>query len=170
MIPLVVLFYFLQIPTSKALMKIKKSIKVATDKRVNVMSQLIQGVRTIKMYGWEEPLIHKAREARQVECRRFCKQYVLRGVVDSFFKNAGMFLYIPIFLVKVFSGEILQQAAIFTAMNMMDILATTSIFKFNFAVNSSTEYQTVINRLQEILVLQEKQVEDQEHSGPRIHC
>lgn len=149
----VVFFYFMQIPTSKFLVKIKKRIKSSTDKRLNIINQIIQGIRTIKLYGWEVPLFNRAKNARKVECLRFCKQYTMRGIIDSAFKNAGTVLYLPVLLMKVYNGELLQAAIIFSVMNLLDNLAAISIFKFNFAVNNSTEYTTVIKRLQDVLVL-----------------
>ena len=102
---MIAVFYILQFPINKYLVTIRLSIAEATDRRLNVINKLILGMRTIKSYAWEEPIIKSAKEARQVECRRFLKQYCVKGTSDGIFRNAAILLWMSVILFKVFSGE-----------------------------------------------------------------
>lgn len=144
---LVIVFYLIEIPASRFLVKIKRKIKFATDKRLNVINQLIQGIRTIKLYGWEEPMLDRAKAARKVECMRFCKQFAFRGFINAAFNNVNTILYLPVILVPLYNGQLLEAATIYSSLNALDMLANNSISRFNSAVNNLMEYITVIKRL-----------------------
>ena len=42
---------------------------VASDKRVALMNEILNSIRLIKMYAWEEPFIEKIKGLRSVEIR-----------------------------------------------------------------------------------------------------
>ena len=131
------------------------SIAEATDRRLNVINKLILGMRTIKSYAWEEPIINNAKEARRVECRRFLKQFCVKGTSDGIFRNAQTLMWMSVILIKVFKGEPLVASQIFTAMNMLSGLGFTTIFFLNLSMNAAAEYTTVIKRVEQVLLLEE---------------
>lgn len=96
--------YFLQIPINLFLVKIRLLIARATDTRLNLINKLILGIATIKMYSWEEPLIEGAKKARHVECRRFLRQFLMKGVSDALYRNVRVLLWMPVILAKVLDG------------------------------------------------------------------
>lgn len=101
----IVFVYFLQFPINKYLVKIRLSIAGASDTRLNVINKLILGMRTIKTYAWEDPIIKNAQDARRVECRRIFKQYFVKGLSDGIFRNSVILLWMPVILIKVAFGE-----------------------------------------------------------------
>ena len=48
---------------------IRRRVVVAADKRVALMNEILNSIRLIKMYAWEEPFIEKIRGLRSVEIR-----------------------------------------------------------------------------------------------------
>lgn len=100
----IAIFYFLQIPINLFLVKIRILIAKATDTRLNLINKLILGIATIKMYSWEEPLIEGAQKARKVECRRFVRQFIVKGVSDGLYRNVRVILWVPVILAKVLQG------------------------------------------------------------------
>ena len=133
----VIFVYFLQFPINRYLVKIRLSIAQASDRRLNVINKLILGMRTIKSYAWEDPIINNARDARRVECRRFYKQFCVKGVSDGVFRNSVTLLWMPVILIKVAMGEKLVASSLFSAMNMLGSLGFTTIFFLNLGMNSA---------------------------------
>ena len=93
--------YFLQIPINLFLVKIRLLIARATDARLNLINKLILGISTIKMYSWEEPLIEGAKKARKLECRRFAKSFLMKGLSDGLYRNVRVLLWMPVIVAKV---------------------------------------------------------------------
>ena len=112
-------------------------------------------MRTIKSYAWEDPIIKNAKDARHIECRRFFKQFCVKGASDGIFRNSVTLLWMPVILIKVAQGEELVASSLFSAMNMLASLGFTTIFFLNLGMNSAAEYSTVIKRIQEVLLLDE---------------
>ena len=48
---------------------IRRRVVVAADKRVALMNEILNSIRLIKMYAWEEPFIEKIKGLRSVEIR-----------------------------------------------------------------------------------------------------
>ncbi len=151
----IVLTYFLQLPINLFLVKTRLLIAKASDSRLNVINKLILGIRTIKTYSWEDPIITSAKRSRRVECRRFLSQFAMKGATDGLYRNIRVLLWLPVILAKVWSGELLLASSIFTVMNMLGSLGFATIFRINLAMNSVAEYTTVMNRIQEVLLLEE---------------
>lgn len=135
------------------LVKIRLLIASATDTRLNLINKLILGIATIKMYSWEEPLIEGAKKARRVECRRFLKSFIMKGLSDGLYRNVRVVMWMPVILAKVWEGELLLASSIFVMMNMMGTLGFNTIFRINLAMNSVAEYSTVLKRIEEVLLL-----------------
>ncbi len=166
---MVVVVYFLQFPLNRYLVSIRLSIAKASDRRLNVINKLILGIRTIKTYAWEEPIIKNAQHARHVECRRFLKQFCVKGCSDGIFRNSVVLLWMPVILIKVYMGDELVASSLFTAMNMLASLGFTTIFFLNLGMNSAAEYSTVIKRIQEVLLLADIKPDSPTiTSGPRV--
>ena len=104
MLIVIFIFYFLQIPINLFLVKMRLLIARATDTRLNLINKLILGISTIKIYSWEEPLIEGVKKARRLECRRFLKQFIMKGVSDGLYRNVRIMLWMPVILVQVLQG------------------------------------------------------------------
>ena len=48
---------------------IRRRAVVASDKRVALMNEILNSIRLIKMYAWEEPFIEKIKGLRSAEIR-----------------------------------------------------------------------------------------------------
>ena len=45
--------------------QLRTKISVLSDKRVNTMNSIISGIRTVKMYAWEEPFMERVQRIRR---------------------------------------------------------------------------------------------------------
>ena len=144
------------------MVRARLAIGQATDRRLNLVNKLILGIQTIKNYFWEEPIIHRIRSSRRVECRGLLRLFFWKGFSDGIFRNANLILSFPIILVPLAHGQPLVASTIFTAISLLDNIALTSVKNLNMGVNSMADYYSVIKRAEQVLLLEEK--ENQPHS------
>ncbi|KAG9063667.1 hypothetical protein KI688_003778 [Linnemannia hyalina] len=57
--------------------KIQESLMETRDRRVGLMSELLQGIRMIKFFAWEKKIQKKIMEVRDQELRRFVRLYII---------------------------------------------------------------------------------------------
>jgi ABC-type bacteriocin/lantibiotic exporter with double-glycine peptidase domain len=69
--------------------QLKKGVKI-TDKRVRLTTEVLQGIRLIKAYGWEAFYTHQITLLRQREIQRIRKSSVAVSWLVS------MFSFIPV--------------------------------------------------------------------------
>ena len=73
----------------------------ASDRRLNLINKLIQGIQTVKNYVWEDPIIYNALKARRVECRRFLSLYFWKCLSEGITRNSNALLGLPIVLIPL---------------------------------------------------------------------
>ena len=74
----------------------------ATDRRLNLINKLIQGIQVIKSYVWEKPIVERAQNSRKVECRRLLVFYFWKGLSEGLTRNTtNALLGLPIVLVPL---------------------------------------------------------------------
>ena len=59
-------------------------------------------------------------------------------------------------LVPLAQGKPLVASVVFTAISLTDSISYNSVRKFNYALSAAADYCSVITRLQEVLLLDEK--------------
>ncbi|KAF9135844.1 hypothetical protein BGW39_011433 [Mortierella sp. 14UC] len=57
--------------------KIQESLMETRDRRVGLMSELLQGIRMIKFFAWERKIHKKIMDVRDQELRRFIRLYII---------------------------------------------------------------------------------------------
>lgn len=58
---------------------VQEEIMRATDKRITLVQELLNSIRTLKMFAWEKPSIERIDEARRVELERVKKRAKVYG-------------------------------------------------------------------------------------------
>lgn len=53
---------------------VQEEIMKATDKRITLVQELLNSIRTLKMFAWEKPSMDRIGEARRVELERVKKR------------------------------------------------------------------------------------------------
>ena len=148
---------FIQIPLSSAVFRARLQIGEKTDRRLNLVNKLIQGIQTIKTYVWEEPIISKIQKARRAECRRFLTLYWWKGVSEGITKNTNLLLALPILLLPLARGKPLIASTIFPALGLADSLTEIVVKNLNYGINAAAIYYSVILRVEEVLLIPEKE-------------
>ncbi|KAK3818725.1 MAG: P-loop containing nucleoside triphosphate hydrolase protein [Benniella sp.] len=60
--------------------KIQEQMMETRDRRVGLMSELLQGIRMIKFFTWENNIRKKIMEVRDQELRRFVRLYIINAI------------------------------------------------------------------------------------------
>lgn len=60
---------------------IRKSLGEITDNRVKLMKNIIEGIRIVKLYGWDEGLLNLMYEFRNRECKKQSMKHIPRIVL-----------------------------------------------------------------------------------------
>lgn len=109
---------FIAIGTFKA----QKAMAQSTDLRNNLVNEALQGIKILKMYGWEDSYLERIQTLRADEMEK-CKTYTYKSAYMIF-----MFIGIPLMLnLSVFSvhyaldGD-MGPSTIFTAISLMGII------------------------------------------------
>jgi ATP-binding cassette subfamily C (CFTR/MRP) protein 4 len=91
----------IQICIGKKIGEIVHDINVLKDQRIKLYSEIIDGIRFIKIYGWEHAFSHFVKIARNEETREYLRYYVwssiAQGVAQTSVFWAGYLCYVGLF-------------------------------------------------------------------------
>ncbi|KAM8856472.1 ATP-binding cassette sub-family C member 4-like isoform 2-T2 [Spinachia spinachia] len=128
---------------------------VLTDDRIRTMSEVISGIRVIKMYGWEKPFAALVDEVRRREISKIMKSSYLRGLnMASFFVASKIIVFITV-CIYVLTGNQLSASRVFMAVSLYGAVRLTIALFFPFAVEKVSESLVSIRRIQNFLLLDE---------------
>ncbi|KZO90715.1 hypothetical protein CALVIDRAFT_542481 [Calocera viscosa TUFC12733] len=107
---------------SKLMIKYSTGLSAARDKRMSVMTELIQAIKFIKFFAWESQWIDRAMKARQEELSWLIKSFINMLMFRALFANVPALVSILSFLVYVAQGKELTVSTAFTAIALFDML------------------------------------------------
>lgn len=113
-----IILHLTQLPLSSAILRARLKIGAATDRRLNLLTNLIHGIQT--SYVWEDPILDRIQENRKLECRRFLKLYLVKGLSDGISRNASVLFALPIILVPLAEGRRLIVSSVLTALSLSE--------------------------------------------------
>ena len=106
-----------------ALNKTRKDKMVQTDSRVKLMNEILNGIRVIKYYAWENAFKEKVEEIRVIELRYLKKiAYIVAIGFSILFFSTPMILPIIIFYSYIKMGHSLDASRAFTTIALFNML------------------------------------------------
>eukprot|EP00898_Chlorokybus_atmophyticus_P007059 jgi/Chlat1/7354/Chrsp59S06974 len=141
----------------KKLAQLRRRQLVHMDERVKLTNEMLAGIRVIKLYAWEEPLIDTALEARSKEIGCLRKSAYVRACV------AGVLFVLPVFVAvasfamyaAVAKNEVTPATA-FTAIALFGILRFPLAF-LPFSFTQAIQAWVALKRLSKFLTAAEVQ-------------
>lgn len=160
----VVLFTFvpMQFFLGKRFAKFRSQIAVITDQRVSLLSQAIQGVRVMKMSGWEVEFSDRINEIRDEEVRTIQTASRYRALNEAIYFATSASVAVVIFVVHVLLGNELTPRDVFTTLTLINVVQFTMTKFFAYAVMSVSECYVSVHRIQQFFELPE--IEDIEET------
>ncbi|XP_023228582.1 multidrug resistance-associated protein 4-like [Centruroides sculpturatus] len=155
---LVIFLYLpIQIALSKVYSKLRLQAAVLGDERLNLLNEMIADMRLIKMYTWELPyvaLLEKIRMKEMKKIRMFLYasgiSYILAYPISKLFI---LLTYLAFFL----NGGQLNAEIIFVTMTFSMYMYRDVVGLFSQAVGYVAEILVSLKRIQDFLLLQERE-------------
>jgi len=147
----------LQTWVGKQFGKLRVRTASKTDKRIRLMNEIVNGMKVIKMYTWEKSFAKLVHEARKEEIDVVRNTSYYRAFNFSFFFTASRFILLCTFLVFGFTGEVLTAEKAFLCLSMFNTVRLSMTLFFPFAISQLGETRVSIKRIQDFLLLHERE-------------
>jgi ABC-type multidrug transport system fused ATPase/permease subunit len=102
--------------------RLSKALSKATDSRINLLSEIVNGIRAIKYGGWETSFLAQLNTARQNELLLVKKLTITRAFSSVIGQVTPSFVAVATILCYILSGNMLVTHKIFTALSLFDML------------------------------------------------
>ncbi|KAF9581339.1 hypothetical protein BGW38_001686 [Lunasporangiospora selenospora] len=149
-----VLFGPIQAKIVKMLSTLRGKSTVITDARVKLTQEVLQGIRVIKFYGWEEAFLKKLDDLRSKEL------HYVRWLLISRSGIAAVNLTVPVlaatltFVVYSAVGNELTPAIVFSSLSLFNIMRMPLIM-FPQVVSATVDAVVSIRRIEDVLLAEE---------------
>jgi len=159
-----ILYLPLTILIGSYLKKQRLSIGKCTDSRIKLITNLIEGMRIVKLYGWEEPFFELAKTHRANEIKEYRKKVLLQGISKSAFLCGQGLVLLVTFGIYVALGNELELNGAFAATAIL-LLAHQFITKnFSLAISLIFTLQAACARIAQTLTLDTIKEDSWKHS------
>ncbi|KAJ8331529.1 Transporter of the ATP-binding cassette (ABC) [Batrachochytrium dendrobatidis] len=111
-------------PLGKAIVTIQEKLMANTDKRINVINEMLQGIRIVKYFAWEEYFSAKIAEARAAELLSLFHLWSAWIGFGNIGSGSGLLVAFVTFAVyTLVAGKTLDVATAFTAVNLLHVVS-----------------------------------------------
>ena len=122
-IGLMVLVIPLNLYIAKSFTRAQKRIMAATDKRIHATNEVLQNIRIIKYFAWEQRFESTVNDKRQVELAALWKKYVLWSLAATVWSGVPIIITFVSFLIyTVVEKRPLKPSVAFPALSMFSLL------------------------------------------------
>ena len=125
-----------------------------TDQRVTGMKEIIDSIRLIKMYAWEEPFLDNILSMRDEELKSIFKSSLTQSAVLVVSPSISIVAGFGTFIVMTLAGIELDTTQAFTTLSIFSSLQF-SISTLTMSIKQMAEANVGFNRLHEFLQLEE---------------
>ena len=126
---------------AKAILYWERDRRVATDTKLHKVSQLVESIRHLRWYGWQDVWLNRIMEARQHELRLRIIVSIWRILIS--FTNtfaSGLFPVVAFYAYTVWAGKPLTVDIAFPALQLFTLLETNLRDLPNLIVRSPLYY------------------------------
>ncbi|EGV66898.1 hypothetical protein CANTEDRAFT_91487, partial [Yamadazyma tenuis ATCC 10573] len=110
---------------SKKMFAVRKSATVFTDQRVNYIKEVLNNLKIIKFYSWEEAYFKIISDVRTKEMDRLYVMQGMRNIVITFSSTLSTFASIAAFLVLYSTGSSKSNPAnIFSSISLFNVFSS----------------------------------------------
>ncbi|KNC82173.1 hypothetical protein SARC_05531 [Sphaeroforma arctica JP610] len=107
---------------AKMMMTCTQILKRHTDVRVGILTEILQGIRVIKLNAWEDSFIEKVGQVREDEMNVTKSLAIYKAINTFFLLSLPVFVSITTFTVYTATGNIVQANVVFPAIALFATL------------------------------------------------
>ncbi|EAR99877.2 ABC transporter family protein (macronuclear) [Tetrahymena thermophila SB210] len=129
------------------------------DQKVKIFSEMIQGIRIIKMYGWEKAFnsIINSYRNKEIVFTQINQLYVYLEQVISL--NGPLFVALFCFLlVDIFSENKLDTAIIFSTIELINLVSVNIMRNIGYGLNFIFDFKVLVQRYMSIMSIENVQM------------
>ena len=152
---LILLFVPFQSWIGKKFSQLRSETAKKTDIRIRIMSEIIQGIKVIKMYAWENSFAKLAADVRKEEIKIIQKTCLYKSINSIFFFCSSRIIMALIFSTYVFMGDILTAEKAFLTLAFYNVVKLSMTNFFPLAIQFISETSISIKRIQNFLLMEE---------------
>ena len=160
-----VLLLPINIAIAKQFSKIQKKIMAATDARIHSTNEVLQNVRIIKFFAWEERFGEIVNEKRAIELKALRNRYILWACAATIWYGAPIFItFLSFFIYTVIEKKDLIPSIAFTALSLFSLLRIP-LDQFADMLAHVQESKVSVDRVEEFLNEEETEKYTQVQDG-----
>ncbi|EAS02538.2 ABC transporter C family protein (macronuclear) [Tetrahymena thermophila SB210] len=128
-----------------------------TDQRVNLTKEVIEGIRLIKMYAWEEAFVHSIQTVRKLELKSILINIlitVLDFAVSTAFSVFSTFLLLY-FMYYYGDSSAIDSALLFSTLNLLNFIKNQVVQVIGYGTSGIMQLKVILNRMISVITLQE---------------
>ena len=152
-----VIFTVAMIPVNKMIAdvigKFSTKMMAAKDDRVKYMSEILQGIRVIKYFLWEEYFKHRVNQVRKSELKQLAGRKYMDAICVFLWAVTPVLISVTTFATYVLTGGQLTAAKVFTSIALFQML-TGPLNAFPWVLNGCVEAFVSIKRISKFLALE----------------
>ena len=95
---------------------LRKIVVKFTERRVKLINDVLQGIRIIKLYAWEESFLKLISNVRQKEMDCLNKEIIVKSINETLWNLTPILVAMSTFAVYAYSGREMKASVIFTAL------------------------------------------------------
>ncbi|XP_036147821.1 multidrug resistance-associated protein 4 [Monomorium pharaonis] len=138
--------------------KLRAMIAPLTDRRVQLMSELVAGIQVVKMYAWEKPFSKIVSVTRELEINKIkLSSYVRAAYLAIIVFTERLSLYFTL-ITFVLTGNNLTADVTYEMATFFNMLQLTAALYFPQALIMMGETMVSMNRLEDLLLMEEVNV------------
>ncbi|GAB6021503.1 Multidrug resistance-associated protein 7 [Chamberlinius hualienensis] len=139
---------------ANAIVRFNKSMMDTKDKRVKLMTEVLFGIRAIKLYSWEEYLMKKILNLRNLEVVSLKKIKYLDAFCVFFWAMTPLIIAVLTFSVFILLGNVLTVSKVFTCLALFNMLMGP-LNAFPWVLGGVVQGWVSVKRLQKIFKVEE---------------
>ncbi|XP_027413624.1 multidrug resistance-associated protein 4-like isoform X3 [Bos indicus x Bos taurus] len=150
-----IILLLLQSCVGNSFSSLRSKTAALTDDRIRTMSEVITGIRTVKMNAWERSFIDLITRLRRKEISKILKSSYLRGMnLASFFAVSKIMIFVT-FITNELLDNLITASQVFVVVMLFEALRFSSTLYFPMAVEKVSEAVVSIRRIKNFLLLDE---------------
>uniref|UniRef100_A0A8C3W9A7 Multidrug resistance-associated protein 4 n=1 Tax=Catagonus wagneri TaxID=51154 RepID=A0A8C3W9A7_9CETA len=150
-----ILLLLLQSCIGKWFSSLRSKTAAHTDNRIRTVSEIITGIRTVKMYTWEKSFTELITRLRRKEISKILRSSYLKGLnLASFFAVSKIMIFVT-FITSEVLENVITASQVFVVVTLFEALRWTGTLHFPTAVEMVSEAVVSVQRVKNFLLLEE---------------
>ncbi|KKF94190.1 Oligomycin resistance ATP-dependent permease YOR1 [Ceratocystis platani] len=138
----------------KSLFARRKAINKITDQRVSLTQEILQSVRFVKFFGWENAFMNRLQGIRSIEIRHIQTLMAIRSGINAVSMSMPAFASMLAFITYTLTNHNMQAAQIFSSLALFNSLRMP-LNLFPMVLGNVIDAWSSVKRIQEYLLAEE---------------